>query len=112
MSSARNPTDGTLLMWLEGRPDKLERYLSTRPEASDRLEALTSLQSTLSQSLAEAVQPSDGMQERLAASLAGRPSGSDTAKVLLDLFGLGLRTAAVILNPGEATLSTEESNPT
>lgn len=93
----RSAPDAKLLGWLEGRPARLERFLEANPQAVERLDELTALGAAIAPALEEITRPAADLQARLVARLAAPPS--EVPMLILDLMGLAMRTATVLVNP-------------
>ncbi len=95
------PSDRTLQRWLRtGRPRRVERWLE-RPDVAERLEELTALRNDERAVLTEALGPVEGFEERVVEGAQRRLAG-ETVELLLDLSGLGWRTATALLDPGQS----------
>jgi hypothetical protein len=100
MSAAAYPSPARLARWLDEKPGKLERYLAAHPEAGAALDAeleqLTTLSDNARGALAAALVAPVDLSQRIRAKLGPTPTGTETSAVLLDLMGLGWRTAQVL----------------
>lgn len=82
--------------WLVHDPDRFERYLAAHPEVADFYENLNGLGDTIKTALSEAVDvPVDFLSRLWDRTTEQRDTGA--AAVALDLLGLGVRTANVVL---------------
>lgn len=93
-------SDRALRTWLRtGRPARVERRLGRDPLLADRLERLTALPPGAGDALATATRPPPAAIESAVRGAARRAESLSRAGTIVDLVGLGLRTAGVLFRP-------------
>lgn len=93
------PLDRRLLDWLENDTPRFEKYITSHPEAGDRIDQILELgavfRDRLNNALFEAIAAPVDLAERLTASI-GKDRSTDAASVALDIFGVGPRTVGLL----------------